>query len=112
LDTIKVHLQTQKKTRLGLYGITNHMIKTSGFMSLYNGLSAAILRQGTYSTFRFAFYEASKEFLLARNQKNQSLGQNTQKIDLPFYQKIIIAGVGGGAGSLFGIYEILFSTSN
>ena len=41
--------------------MTRNMILNSGFISLYNGLSAALLRQGTYSTARFAFYEIAKE---------------------------------------------------
>lgn len=71
------------------------MIKTSGFFSLYNGISAALLRQGTYSTTRFAFYEFAKEVLIEKgNYKNSN--------QLPFYQKMIIAGLGGGIGSIFG----------
>ena len=74
--------------------MTKSIIKTTGFFSLYSGLSAALLRQATYSTFRFSFYETSKTLLLERrNQKDNNL---------PFYQKIILAGIGGGLGSIFG----------
>lgn len=74
-------------------------IKSNGFLSLYNGISAALLRQGTYSTARFAFYEFAKETLIEQSNKesNKSAIKN-----LPFYQKIIIAGIGGGIGSIFG----------
>lgn len=78
--------------------MANSIIKTTGFMSLYSGLSAALLRQATYSTVRFSFYEIVKTILLER-----SYGKNTTiRIDLPFYQKIILAGLGGGIGSIFG----------
>lgn len=61
------------------------MILNSGFISLYNGLSAALLRQGTYSTARFAFYEIAKDFIQEKNTKK----------GVSFYQKVIIAGLGG-----------------
>lgn len=32
-----------------------------GFLALYNGLSASLLRQLTYSTTRFAIYETVKQ---------------------------------------------------
>lgn len=64
--------------------MTKNMIETSGFLSLYNGLSASLLRQGTYSTMRFAFYEIAKEFLIDKNKNNVS-----------FHQKVLIAGLGG-----------------
>lgn len=80
-------------------GMTKNIIQTDGFLSLYNGMSAALLRQATYSTVRFAFYELFKEILIEKLNKNQS---NEIKQALPFYQKIIIAGLGGGIGSIFG----------
>ncbi len=78
--------------------MTNSIIKTTGFMSLYSGLSAALLRQATYSTIRFSVYETCKVILLER--KNQ--GKMNVSTDLPFYQKMFLAGLGGGIGSIFG----------
>lgn len=66
--------------------MTKHIITTSGFLSLYNGLSGSLLRQGTYSTARFAFYEIAKEFISEKNLKGK---------DISFYQKVVIAGLGG-----------------
>ena len=57
--------------------MTKNIIKSDGFLSLYNGMSAALLRQGTYSTARFAFYEFSKEKLIERSNRN-STGPNNQ----------------------------------
>jgi solute carrier family 25 (mitochondrial dicarboxylate transporter), member 10 len=76
-------------------GITRNMIAKNGIKSLYDGLTAALLRQGTYSTVRFAFYEITKKWILNNNNKSN-------KKDVSFYQKILIAGLGGGIGSLFG----------
>lgn len=98
LDTIKVRLQTQKdnKSKLGIFGMTNNIIKNTGVLSLYSGLSAALLRQATYSTTRFTFYEYSKTLLITKRPKMDKTN------NLPFYQKIILAGIGGGIGSIFG----------
>ncbi|CAF0848113.1 unnamed protein product [Brachionus calyciflorus] len=81
LDTIKVQLQTQKKVKHGFFGMAMKIIKTTGFFSLYNGMSAALLRQATYSTTRFAFYEWAKEILVEIETKK---------------------GLGGGIGSIVG----------
>jgi dicarboxylate transporter 10 len=55
--------------------------RTEGVAALYNGLSASLLRQGTYSTIRFGLYEQFKwsvagdqsEFMILNRLKNQSL---------------------------------------
>ncbi|KAJ5173373.1 hypothetical protein N7492_005966 [Penicillium capsulatum] len=61
LDLVKVRLQTRApdapKTMIGTFG---HIVKNNGFLGLYSGLSAAILRQMTYSTTRFGIYEELK----------------------------------------------------
>ena len=95
LDTIKVQLQTQKQAKFGFVGMAVNIVKTGGVLSLYNGVSAALLMSGTYSTVRFAFYEAAKEYMLAEKSsaENQSL---------TFIQKIFIAATGGALGSVFG----------
>lgn len=43
-----------------------HVYAASGVLGLYHGLSASILRQGTYSTVRFGLYEEVKARLAAR----------------------------------------------
>lgn len=54
---------------------------------------------GTYSTVRFAFYETAKEYILSRKECEKS----SHKIKkLTFVQSILIAGIGGGLGSIFG----------
>lgn len=39
------------------------VVRTEGFVHLYDGLSAALLRQATYSTVRFGTYDMLKEQL-------------------------------------------------
>lgn len=92
LDTIKVMMQAQKKAKLGMINTALQSIKLFGPLSLYNGLSASLLRQGTYSTTRFIVYEWIKERLL----------QNSTSKKLTMTQSVMIAGLGGGLGTIFG----------
>ena len=92
LDTIKVQLQTQQQVKFGFVGMTSHIVKTNGVFALYNGISAALLRQATYSTTRFAIYEATKSAMMkSSNEKS-----------LPFWKSILLAGFSGAVGGLFG----------
>ncbi|KAJ9592304.1 hypothetical protein L9F63_001200 [Diploptera punctata] len=90
LDTIKVHQQTQQTEKLSMYRLTMNVIKNDGILALNYGLSAAVLRQLTYSTVRFAFYEAVKEKIAPPG------------VSVPFYQKVTIAAVGGTIGGFIG----------
>ena len=57
LDLLKVHLQTAGGTgKLGIVGQTVHIIRSQGPLAMFNGLSASVLRNLTYSTTRFAIY--------------------------------------------------------
>ena len=72
--------------------MTSHIVKTNGFMALYNGSSAALLRQATYSTTRFAIYEMTKAAMI----------KNSNEKSLPFYKSIAVAGFSGAVGGFFG----------
>ncbi|KAH7398890.1 mitochondrial carrier domain-containing protein [Phaeosphaeria sp. MPI-PUGE-AT-0046c] len=63
LDLVKVRLQTQVPgaARLNMLQMFSHVVKNDGIMALYRGISAAQLRQGTYSMTRFGVYETLKE---------------------------------------------------
>ena len=67
LDLLKVHLQTAGKVTTGpkpnLIRSTVNIVKGQGVLALYNGLSASLLRQLTYSTARFGIYEVTNNFL-------------------------------------------------
>lgn len=91
-----IFLSTIKLVLLFSIAMTRTIIRTTGFFSIYSGLSAALLRQATYSTTRFTFYETFKTILLERRAKASKSG------DLPFVQKMLLAGAGGGIGSIFG----------
>ena len=74
--------------------MTANIVRTSGVLSLYNGLSAAVLRQATYSTMRFGCYETVKNLITKRSSNPSG--------DMAFSQKIFIAGFSGFAGGFFG----------
>ncbi|KAI8346910.1 mitochondrial carrier domain-containing protein [Choanephora cucurbitarum] len=79
-DLTKVRLQTTKVEYTSVWSefkllSPTRMIRTmwsigrtEGFTSLYNGLSASLLRQGTYSTIRFGLYDQFK-WSVAGDQK-------------------------------------------
>ncbi len=63
LDLLKVHLQTAGKSEnIGVVKQTAGIIRNQGVLALYNGLSASLVRQLTYSTTRFAIYEVQKKY--------------------------------------------------
>merc|ERR1711874_322474 len=90
LDLLKVHLQTSGKGNLSLAGMTVHIVKNEGFFALYNGLSASLLRQLTYSTTRFAIYDVAK----------QQVSPNGEPIS--FLQRVAMAATAGACGGVVG----------
>ena len=77
LDLLKVHLQTAGGTgKLGIVGQTAHIIRSQGALAMFNGLSASVLRNLTYSTTRFAIY-GNLNYFMRLNGKNRF---STQKI--------------------------------
>jgi dicarboxylate transporter 10 len=68
------------------------VIRDDGFLALYNGLSASCLRQGTYTTIRFAIYGAIKSMKTDSN--------------LSFIEKISLAAGSGAVGAFFGLLNI------
>lgn len=85
LDLLKVTLQTQQEGKISIFRLTGKIIRQQGVFALYNGLSASLLRQLTYSTTRFGIYEIGK----------QELGNNAG-----FVGKILLAGGAGAAGGM------------
>lgn len=86
LDLLKVTLQTQQEGNLSIVQLTGKIIRQQGVFALYNGLSASLLRQLTYSTTRFGIYEVGK-------QKMQN--------DAGFTAKVLLAGAAGAAGGTY-----------
>ena len=87
LDLLKVTLQTQQEGKLSILQLTGKVIRTQGVFALYNGISASLMRQLTYSTTRFGIYEMSK----------QQVGK-----DIGFIGSILLAGSAGAAGGFIG----------
>lgn len=90
LDLLKVHLQTQQAEKQSLGQLVKKLYRSDGVRGFYNGISASLLRQLTYSTTRFGMYETIKK---------QFPGDSTT---IPFYQKALIAGVSGACGGWVG----------
>jgi len=90
LDLLKVHLQTQQTGKIGLVQMGVKVFKSDGILGLYNGLSASLLRQLTYSMTRFAIYESVKNNLSEPGQA------------MPFYQKVLLGGFAGAVGGVAG----------
>ncbi|NXU99288.1 DIC protein, partial [Cettia cetti] len=82
---------TQQEVKMRMMGMAMHVIRTDGFLALYNGLSASLCRQMTYSLTRFGIYETAKN----------RLGQGKQGPP-PFYQKVLLAATGGFTGGFIG----------
>jgi len=91
LDLIKVHLQTQQEGKVSAVRTAINIVKKQGIFALYNGLTASLLRQLTYSTTRFGIYEVSKQYVGGSNMDQ-----------IPFYQKALLAGVSGAFGGFVG----------
>uniref|UniRef100_A0ACB8EKE7 Uncharacterized protein n=1 Tax=Sphaerodactylus townsendi TaxID=933632 RepID=A0ACB8EKE7_9SAUR len=87
----KVHLQTQQEVKLRMTGMALHVIRNDGFLALYSGLSASLCRQMTYSLTRFAIYETVRDHLVQGAQG-----------PMPFYQKVLLAAIGGFTGGFVG----------
>lgn len=85
LDLLKVALQTQQ-TKMSVVSFTGHLIKEQGFMTLYNGISASLMRQLTYSMARFGLYEVGKDHISTDT----------------FLGKVTLAGGSGAIGGFIG----------
>ncbi|KAF4519390.1 hypothetical protein B566_EDAN008698 [Ephemera danica] len=90
LDLLKVHLQTQQEGKLSIGRLTVSIIRHQGVLALYNGLSASLCRQLSYSTTRFGIYEVAKQAV-------SPSGEN-----IPFYQRVGIASLAGACGGFIG----------
>ncbi|CAH8650703.1 unnamed protein product [Schistosoma bovis] len=87
LDLVKVHLQTQQKKEFGMVSMGIRVWKQDGVLALYNGISASILRQLTYSMTRFGIYETYKQ---------------SKDAPLPFSESSLIALASGFCGGVVG----------
>ncbi|KAJ1643472.1 hypothetical protein J3B02_002884 [Coemansia erecta] len=84
LDLLKVRLQTVKGANKSASHVIRNIYVHEGPLGFYNGISAAVLRQMTYSMARFATYDIMKKQLANEDGS------------LPFY-RTAIAGIVAGA---------------
>lgn len=89
LDLLKVHMQTQQGKGNAATLIIK-LFKSDGIMGFYNGLSASVLRQLTYSLTRFAVYDIGRKEILKDGGT------------MPFYKKVLLAGTAGAMGGFVG----------
>ncbi|OMH85600.1 Mitochondrial dicarboxylate transporter [Zancudomyces culisetae] len=61
MDLLKVRLQTHVGSHTSLSSLILRIYKQQGIPGYYSGLSAAVLRQASYSTIRFGVYEEAKK---------------------------------------------------
>ncbi|CAG0890344.1 unnamed protein product [Cyprideis torosa] len=90
LDLIKVHLQTAQDKSMSISRMTARIVRTQGVLALYNGLSASLLRQLSYSTTRFGIYEVIKQ------------GMSQSGRDISFQTRVASAAFAGACGGLVG----------
>lgn len=79
LDLVKVRLQTSHSNQ-SLIKTGADIIRKESLFALFNGLSASILRQLTYSTTRFGMYEGIKREMTKDGQGIPFLNLNYRSI--------------------------------
>lgn len=73
LDLAKVRLQTAPAPKPTLVRMASQILRNEGVPGLYSGLTAAILRQCTYTTARFGVYDFVKERYIPKEHLNSML---------------------------------------
>ncbi|XP_044103151.1 mitochondrial dicarboxylate carrier isoform X1 [Neovison vison] len=91
LDLLKVHLQTQQQVKLRMTGLALRVVRSDGLLALYNGLSASLCRQMTYSLTRFAIYETVRDHVTKGSEG-----------PLPFHKKVLLGAISGCIGGFVG----------
>jgi solute carrier family 25 (mitochondrial dicarboxylate transporter), member 10 len=99
LDLVKVRLQTRApEAPKSMTGTFSFILKNEGPTGLYAGLTAALLRQLTYSTVRFGVYEELKvRFAPPPDPLNPK-----KKTQAPLSQLILMSSASGFLGGIAG----------
>ena len=73
IDVLKVRMQLSTegatKEKIGNMQMFKSIASTEGPLALYNGLSAGLVRQASYGTFRIGFFEMFKGFLMGESKE-------------------------------------------
>ncbi|XP_052868890.1 mitochondrial dicarboxylate carrier-like [Anopheles cruzii] len=88
LDLLKVIYQIDMRTNLSMFQLAREIVHDEGLTALYSGVTAAVLRQLTYSTTRFAIYELGKQ---------SEFGKESG-----FFGRVVMAAIGGTVGGFVG----------
>lgn len=80
-------------------GTLTHIVRNDGVLGLYNGISASLLRQLTYSTVRFGIYE---ELKARASRRNPRYGHDGKLRDPPFWVLCSLSLSSGFVGGLAG----------
>ncbi|KAH7412945.1 MC family mitochondrial carrier protein [Cadophora sp. MPI-SDFR-AT-0126] len=97
LDLVKVRLQTGKHGgSTSMIRMFPHIISVEGVRGVYSGLSAALMRQMTYSTVRFGTYE----YLKLRYQPHST--RSNPNPEISSMTLIVISGLCGFTGGVVG----------
>ncbi|EFJ32707.1 hypothetical protein SELMODRAFT_168360 [Selaginella moellendorffii] len=106
LDLIKVRMQlpiaagdspVAAAARTGPLSVGIRVLQTEGAKALFSGVSAAILRQGLYSTTRLGLYDAIKEAW-----REKRLDPSNADLDLAVHKKFAAGLIAGGIGAAVG----------
>lgn len=79
-----------------------HIVKHNGLRGLYNGLSASLLRQLTYSTTRFGIYEEMKSRFASKKERDPTTGDSTKAKPPSLPLLIAMASTSGFIGGIAG----------
>ena len=87
-----------------MVGTFVHVLRNQGFFGLYNGLSAALFRQLTYSTVRFGVYEDLKSrFHPAPSPSNPSGRSTLAQLVLMSSAAGFLGGIAGNPGDVLNV---------
>jgi len=85
IDLMKVLMQTQAE-KLSMVRTTQKILREQGVLALYNGISASMLRQYTYTLSRFGIYTVGSGMM-----DTSTMGRKT-----------LLAAIAGGIGGYVG----------
>lgn len=98
IDMVKVRIQLQGEgskasVNRNPLSVARQLIASEGFLSLYQGLSAALLRQLTYGTVRLGVFRSMTDYFTP---------QGKTAADIGMLERVTASLVAGGVGALVG----------